>query len=302
MDNENLDGLQGSSSHSRFAFQDPTDYHALSTMHSHHHHNHRHLHSSSTSSRYSGSAAAAVRAISGKPALAHTIHDVGKSSVATSDTRSKITTDTVSSTSSGSGNMGGLLEIADDERRERAEWQEMLTAALTGEVVDSEKKRLNTQPDDLMMNMSDTEFAASLSELLQNQDYRTLFKHIHTELWVGCRAAIRGRTTVQEKQTLESLRVKHVDNVLRSVMEFNTERCVGSIEGFGATEQGEAEFNKECLVQLQKLLRKVDYIEGLYPTLKALGDAKPLYVSAEFQARLSAMISWTNLVLRLQLL
>ncbi|KAJ1931893.1 Suppressor of Sensor Kinase (SLN1), partial [Linderina pennispora] len=79
-------------------------------------------------------------------------------------------------------------------------------------------------------------------------------------------------------------------------MEFSTERCVGSVE------MEEAEFNHACLEQLQKLLRKVDYIEGLYPTLRALGDAKPLYVSMEFQARLAAMISWANLVVRLQLL
>ncbi|KAJ1939000.1 Suppressor of Sensor Kinase (SLN1), partial [Linderina pennispora] len=202
---DNLDSLQGSSHH-RFGFQDTTEYHR---------HMASHMNSNSNSSRYSGSAAAAVRAISGKPVPTTT------RSVATSDTRSKLT-DTASSTSSESL---GFLALDDSERRERAEWQEMLTAALTGEVVDSEKKRLNTQPDDLMLNMSDTEFAASLSELLQNQDYRALFRHIHGELWVGCRAAIRGRTSAQEKQTLETLRVTHVDNVLKAVMEFSTERC-----------------------------------------------------------------------------
>ncbi|KAI8319252.1 hypothetical protein GQ54DRAFT_265651, partial [Martensiomyces pterosporus] len=194
-----------------------------------------------------------------------------------------------------------VFELDDGERRERSEWQEMLTAALMGEVVDSEKKRLNTQPDNYLFNLTDTEYAENLSELLQNRDFRTLFKHIHTELWVGVRAAIRGRTPLQEKQTLESLRAFHTDNAIRAVIDFNADRVVGTTEP-GDEGKEHVDFSKECLVQVMKLLRRVDYVEGMYPTLRSLGEAKPVYASRMFQEKLAAITSWTNISERLNLL
>ncbi|KAJ2379081.1 hypothetical protein H4S02_007199, partial [Coemansia sp. RSA 2611] len=46
-------------------------------------------------------------------------------------------------------------KLNDRECHERAEWQHMLTIALTGQVVDSEKKRLNTLADSSLFNLTD---------------------------------------------------------------------------------------------------------------------------------------------------
>ncbi|KAJ1800533.1 Suppressor of Sensor Kinase (SLN1) [Coemansia sp. RSA 2399] len=190
-----------------------------------------------------------------------------------------------------------------DGRRERTEWHRMLSAALSGDVVVSEKKRLNTQSDGYLLNLTDNEYAEHLSDLLQNSDYLAVFKHLHIDLWLGCRAVLRGRTPQQEKQTLESLRTVHTDTALRSVMEFNADRVVSSAgtsdEQPPATQH---DFSAQCLLQAQKLLRRLDYVECMYPTLKALGEAKPIYASKGFQSRLAAITSWTNISVRLGML
>ncbi|KAJ2056078.1 Suppressor of Sensor Kinase (SLN1) [Coemansia sp. S146] len=201
-----------------------------------------------------------------------------------------------------------LLKLNGDEYHERAEWQQMLTAALTGQVVDSEKKRLNSQADNSLFNLTDHEYAEHLSDLLQSRDFSQQFKNIHTELWIECRAVIRGRTLLQEKQTLESLRALHTDTTLRAVMDFSVGRVVTSAAASAlATTGGDgdalmADFSTQCLIQLQKLLRRVDYVEGLYPTLRALSEAKPIYASQHFQDKLAAIISWTNISVRLGML
>ncbi|KAJ2440154.1 Suppressor of Sensor Kinase (SLN1), partial [Coemansia sp. RSA 2424] len=192
-----------------------------------------------------------------------------------------------------------LAKLDGDEYHERIEWQKMLTAALTGQVVDSEKKRLNSQADSSLFNLTDSEYAEHLSVLLQSLDYNQLFRNIHTDIWIECRAVIRGRTLLQEKQTLESLRAIHTDATLRAVMDFNVDRVVATPSGDDAIT---AEFSAACLSQLQKLLRRVDYVEGLYPTLRALSEAKPIYASQPFQNRLAALTSWTNISVRLGLL
>ncbi|KAJ2484496.1 Suppressor of Sensor Kinase (SLN1) [Coemansia sp. RSA 2320] len=186
-----------------------------------------------------------------------------------------------------------VSELDIEEYHERAEWQKMLKAALTGEVVDSEKKRLNTQADGSLFNLTDNEYAEHLSDLLQSRDYRQLFRRIHVELWLECRAAIRGRTPLQERQTLESLRAIHTDTTLRAVTDFSADR----IDAPAAVD-----FSMMCLAQLQKLLRRVDYVEGMYPTLHALAEAKPMYASQAFQEKLAAITSWTNISVRLGLL
>ncbi|KAJ1987268.1 Suppressor of Sensor Kinase (SLN1) [Coemansia spiralis] len=210
-------------------------------------------------------------------------------------------TDESSSSDPGSDDVG--LELDADEHRERTEWHRMLSAALTGEVVISEKKRLNTQPDGYLLNLTDNEYAEHLSELLQSSDFKALFKHIHLDIWFGCRAVIRGRTPQQEKQTLESLRAIYADNTLRAVIDFNADRIIPSIADTDNDQISfQNEFSAQCLVQLQKLLRRLDYVECMYPTLKSLGEAKPLYASKEFQEKLSVITSWTNISVRLELL
>ncbi|KAJ2849878.1 Suppressor of Sensor Kinase (SLN1) [Coemansia brasiliensis] len=194
----------------------------------------------------------------------------------------------------------GPVLLTDEERRERTEWHQMLTSALCSQVVDGEKKRLKAQAESYLFNLSDSEYAKRLEEMLQMQEGKLLRRHAHIDLWLGCRAAIRGRTPLQEKQTLESLRNHHVDTTLRGVMEFSADTVVANIAGDESAP--ESDFSAQCLAQLQKLLRRLDYVEGMYPTLHALGEAKPSYTSQLFQEKLSAITSWTNISVRIELL
>ncbi|KAJ2550951.1 Suppressor of Sensor Kinase (SLN1), partial [Coemansia sp. RSA 1933] len=207
------------------------------------------------------------------------------------------------SRSDGDNHDKAYFDLDADERRERTEWHRMLSAALTGDVVVSEKKRLNTQSDGYLLNLTDNEYAEHLSDLLQNNDYLSVFKHLHVDLWLGCRAVLRGRTPQQERTTLESLRTVHTDTALRSVMEFNADRVVSSA---GTNDEQplsvQNDFSAQCLQQTQKLLRRLDYVECMYPNLKALSEAKPLYASKKFQERLAAITSWTNISVRLGVL
>ncbi|KAJ2603115.1 Suppressor of Sensor Kinase (SLN1) [Coemansia sp. RSA 1722] len=187
-----------------------------------------------------------------------------------------------------------LGDLDDYEYRERQEWRDMLNAALTGEVVGSEKKRMK---EDTPAAIIDGDHSSQPGDRHQDIKYKSLLHSKHLDLWLGCRAAIRGRTPLQENQTLESLRAVHADTTLRAVMEFCVDRTA-----FINESEADVDFSTLCLVQLQKLLRRVDYVEGMYPTLEALGSAKPVYASAAFQEKLAAITSWTNISVRLELL
>ncbi|KAJ2078264.1 Suppressor of Sensor Kinase (SLN1) [Coemansia sp. RSA 988] len=207
-----------------------------------------------------------------------------------SDEDEDVETGSVTSSSS-SGSRSDPFELDDDEHRERMEWHQMLTSALCSQVVDGEKKRLNAQADSYLFNLSENEYAAHLSELLQSHEDRAFYKNAHIELWLGCRGAIRGRTPERERQVLESLRAVHVEPALRALMEFGAD----SLEA-----DDTADFSAQCLGHIQKLLRRMDYVEGLYPTLRTLGEAWPLYASQGFQDKLQAMTSWTNVSVRIE--
>ncbi|KAJ2715020.1 Suppressor of Sensor Kinase (SLN1), partial [Coemansia spiralis] len=110
-----------------------------------------------------------------------------------------------SSSETGDSDGDGLLRLDDDEYRERTEWHQMLTSALCSQVVDGEKKRLNAQADGRLFG-PDRASTGNMAELPQSQEDTPRSRHAHLELWLGCRAAIRGRTPLREKKTLESLR------------------------------------------------------------------------------------------------
>ncbi|KAJ2857538.1 Suppressor of Sensor Kinase (SLN1) [Coemansia erecta] len=214
--------------------------------------------------------------------------------VATRPARSSKTSS--SSSSSELGDSQFLGDLDDDEYRERQEWRDMLAAALTGEVMGSEKKRMKEDiPSSDIIDGDQSNQPGDIQQ--QSTKYKSLLHSKHMDLWLGCRAAIRGRTPLQEKQTIESLRAVHADTTLRAVMEFCVDRTAFINEG-----DADVDFSTLCLVQLQKLLRRVDYVEGMYPTLEALGAAKPVYASPEFQEKLAAITSWTNISVRLELL
>ena len=56
---------------------------------------------------------------------------------------------------------------------------------------------------------------------------------------------------------------------------------------------------KTAVSDVSKLISKVELMEGLFPTSKALGLSYSLYNSAEFRKRLDALVLWMNIVMDL---
>ncbi|CAG8546708.1 956_t:CDS:2 [Diversispora eburnea] len=144
-------------------------------------------------------------------------------------------------------------------QRERIEWQSFLASVITGEVIKSEKRRLS-------------------GSSRQESDFKF-------NLWLGIRAAVRGRLTqnpVEEKLIVVE-KQRQIDNVLREVIQFKVKSG-----------------NIPPIDQVAELLHKVDSCESLYPSRRAMMADKTLYRLPEFQNNLDALTSWLTATRSLQ--
>lgn len=78
---------------------------------------------------------------------------------------------------------------------------------------------------------------------------------------------------------------QHSNNNIKDVTKSPSQRCLRS----------EIDLQKEALIQVSKVLRKLEKVEKLYPTTKALGRDHPLYVSDTFQYRENTLCLWRNI-------
>ncbi|KAJ3054213.1 Suppressor of Sensor Kinase (SLN1), partial [Quaeritorhiza haematococci] len=222
---------------------------------------------------------------------------------------------------------------------ERLKWQGMLEAAVTGDLVRSEKRRLSSSSPDK---------PSSLPEL--NID----------DLWMEIRARLRCRSVDEEAQRVAEIRAASefiLEELLRfkvrypvnDVMDMNTYQTIGSGDGAGGesnretagrnggdggakgddgdgiaekggrtmsgsvsgpdsgqrvvrrssatSENGtEARVTQPSVpppyVQVAHMLSRIDYVESMYTSRKALMNDIPLYASPDFQWRLDALYSW----------
>lgn len=146
-------------------------------------------------------------------------------------------------------------ELKIPANRERLEWHAMLANVLTGDVVKQEKKRL-------------------IGGLEQQGD-----NTLKTEVWIGVRAKTCGRTVAAQRRMIEDgrTRVKHT---------------IESIIGFEI--KGEAEAGKTPVEQVQEIVKKIEKIEGLYPTRQAFEAAHPRAASDSYKETCDAVIAWHN--------
>lgn len=143
------------------------------------------------------------------------------------------------------------------KERERLEWQSMLASVLGGDVLKSEKSRI--------------QFALLTSTEAIN------IRHLDT--WLSLRAQIRGRTVEEEKVYLEERRLRVVNVVINEVLNFRV------TDGAGTP-----------LQQVHAVLRHLDLVHSLYPHLKAFYLDKPAAASADFQLRCDALTTWSNVL------
>lgn len=148
-----------------------------------------------------------------------------------------------------------MEELKIPENRERLEWHSMLANVLTGDVVKQEKKRL----------IGGTE----------QQGESTL----KTEVWMGVRARCCGRTLAAQRRMIEDGRAK-VKPSIEAIITFEI--------------KGEAEVGKAPLEQVLDIVRKIEKIEGLYPTRQAFEAANPRAASAAYHESCDAVIAWHN--------
>ena len=146
-----------------------------------------------------------------------------------------------------------LEELKIPENRERLEWHSMLASVLTGDVVKQEKKRLiggAQQPGE---------------------------NSLKTEIWIGIRAKVCGRTLAAQRRLIDDGRLR-LDADIESVVNFEI--------------KGEKEAGKPSAEQVQDVVKTIERCESLYPTRMALEAAKPRTKSQPYQSSCDAVFAW----------
>lgn len=146
-------------------------------------------------------------------------------------------------------------ELKNPENRERLEWHSMLSSVLRGDVVKQEKKRM-------IGSSAETE-----AQTLQ------------TEIWVGIRAKVCGRSVAAQRRVLEDGQVM-VDTVIDEIITFR-------IVGREITE-------KIPRLQVRELIQRWEKCETLFPHRKAMAESKPKVISDAFIQSWDAIVSWHN--------
>ncbi|KAK9451705.1 uncharacterized protein V1518DRAFT_409305 [Limtongia smithiae] len=145
-------------------------------------------------------------------------------------------------------------ELQNPKNRERLEWQAMLTSVLTGEVVRSEKRKLQTG---------------------QNKGAFSP----ETEIWIEIRSRVFGRSFALQRQIIIDAR-RSVDQLVEEVLNFRI--------------RGKDECPDPPEKQIKDILRKVENCENLYRNSRAMRRDKPSTASPAFQSRCEALIAWVT--------
>jgi len=146
-------------------------------------------------------------------------------------------------------------EMKIPENRERLEWHSMLSNVLKGDVVKQEKKRM-------IRSSAETEAQA-----------------LQTEIWVGIRAKVCGRSVAAQRRVMEDGQAM-VDAVIDEIINFR-------IVGREVTE-------KIPRLQVRELIHRWEKCETLFPHRKVMADAKPKVISDAFIQSWDAIVSWHN--------
>ncbi|KAI5839770.1 hypothetical protein DFP73DRAFT_560184 [Morchella snyderi] len=147
-------------------------------------------------------------------------------------------------------------ELKIPENRERLEWHSMLASVLMGDVVKQEKKRL----------IGNTEEKEGLT--------------MKTELFVGIRAKICGRSIPAQRRILDEGRTK-VNDLIDKIIRFEI--------------QGKDKTQMLPRAQVQDIIEKWEKCEQLWPTRTAMIEEKPASGSPAFAASWDAIVSWHNI-------
>ena len=161
------------------------------------------------------------------------------------------------------------IQSASTQERERLDWQALLASVLSGDVLKSEKTRI----------------AVALDSLGDEQN------NLQLNLWLGIRAKFHGRMVEEERRRLEERRLRTVDNVIKEIMTF----YVGDAKVNEATDM-----TAFALSEVSRVLRRLDVVQSLYPSLKAFYIDKPVAAGGAFQARCDTLNTWYTVLTTLK--
>lgn len=143
---------------------------------------------------------------------------------------------------------------------ERLEWQAMLTSVLTGDVVKSEKTKINN------------------NNLDEQESY--LHATYKESLWFGIKAKLVGRTEDDQRKII-SYRRTLVDNLIDEVMKFEIAY--------------DDPLNNPPKSQVTDILERYDKCCELWRTLEEMKNEKPQCKTDEFQNRIDSLTAWLSI-------
>jgi mitogen-activated protein kinase kinase kinase len=161
------------------------------------------------------------------------------------------------------------IQPASSQERERLDWQALLASVLSGDVLKSEKTRI----------------AVALDSLGDEQNNPQL------NLWLGIRAKFHGRSVEEERRRLEERRLRTVDNVINEIMTFKVADVKASED---------TDMTAFALSEVSTVLRRLDVVQSLYPSLKAFYLDKPVAAKGAFQARCDTLNTWYTVLTTLK--
>ena len=161
------------------------------------------------------------------------------------------------------------IQPASAQERERLDWQALLASVLSGDVLKSEKTRI----------------AVALDSLGDEQN------NLQLNLWLSIRAKFHGRSVEEERRRLEERRLRTVDNVINEIMIFK----VADIKVVEASDM-----TAFALSEVSTVLRRLDVVQSLYPSLKAFYIDKPVAAEGAFQARCDTLNTWYTVLTTLK--
>ncbi|KIY51306.1 hypothetical protein FISHEDRAFT_37444 [Fistulina hepatica ATCC 64428] len=152
-----------------------------------------------------------------------------------------------------------------EEEVDRLVWVALLEAVMGGDVLRSEKTRV----------------AMAMESANDEQ------KSSHN-IWLGIRAKFHSQTIEKERQSLEEHRLRTVMPVVNEINNF-------IVTPFTADDDYVAAFK-----QTTTILHRLEVVQALYPSLKAMTIDVPPASEPQFQARVDALNTWTTLFITIR--
>ncbi|KAJ7102342.1 hypothetical protein B0H15DRAFT_943268 [Mycena belliarum] len=146
-----------------------------------------------------------------------------------------------------------------ESQGEREQWRAMLASVLAGDVLKTEKSRIATV----------LESATSAKDQIRN------------DIWIGIRARLHQRTVEEERKRLDEQRLRTVDAVIADVLKFCLPKDTATTE---------------AIAQVAALISRLEFIQSLYPSLKALYADKPVCTQLPFITRRDALATWFTIL------